>query len=127
MLTQTQEVNMTNLTTAPEPGNAIVASNKTQLAVSGAAVIGIAAAYAAGHGWLGLSTTDWTSLITLVAGAAAIAGPPILTRAQALKDTVGKMKNTTVVTDAASANALPANPDVVAATPAIVAAIKAAA
>jgi hypothetical protein len=43
---------------------------------------------------------------------------------QSLKDTVGKMDKTTVITDLASANALPNNPYVVAATPEIVAAIK---
>ena len=48
-------------------------------------------------------------------------------RAQALKDTVGHMDKTTVVTDKASADALPNNKDVVAATPEIIAAIKKAA
>ena len=41
-----------------------------------------------------------------------------------LKDTVGKMENTTVITDRASSNALPNNPDVVAVTPEIAAAIR---
>lgn len=43
---------------------------------------------------------------------------------QAQKNAVGNMAHTVVVTDAASANALPQNRDVVAATPEIVAAIK---
>jgi hypothetical protein len=49
-----------------------------------------------------------------------------INRPLALKDTVGSMLNTTVVTDKASADALPKNPDVVATTPAIAAAVKAA-
>ena len=43
---------------------------------------------------------------------------------QAMKDAVGNMKNTTVVTDKASADALPENKSVIAITPEIVAAIK---
>jgi hypothetical protein len=101
--------------------------NSAQTQTSMAALIGVAAGYAAGHGWLGLSLTDWTTLITALAGASAVLWPVIATRAQALKDTVGKMPATTVVTDAASAAALPNNNDVIAATPEIVAAIKKAA
>jgi hypothetical protein len=67
---------------------------------------------------------DWTTIFGALFAAAAIAVPPIVTRAKALKDTVGKMPATTVVTDKATADALPNNPDVVAATPEIVAAIK---
>ena len=47
-----------------------------------------------------------------------------VSKGESLKDTVGKMPATTVVTDKATADALPNNPDVIAATPAIVAAIK---
>jgi hypothetical protein len=54
----------------------------------------------------------------------AVVAPAIATRAKALKDTVGQMPATTVVTDKATADALPDNPDVIAATPEIVAAIK---
>ena len=101
--------------------------NNAQTQTSAAALIGIAAGFAAGHGWLGLSITDWTTLITALVGAGAVLWPVIATRAQALKDTVGKLPSTTVITDKASADALPNNNDVIAATPEIVAAIKKAA
>lgn len=101
--------------------------NSTQAQTSGAALIALVAGYAAGHGWLGLSLSDWTTLITMVAGAGAILWPVIQTRAQKLKDSVGKMPSTTVVTDKASADALPNNNSVVAATPEIIAAVKKAA
>ena len=50
--------------------------------------------------------------------------PALVTRAQSLKNTVGNMEHTTVITDKASADALPDNKSVVAVTPEIVAAIK---
>jgi len=70
-----------------------------------------------------LSATDWTTIIFGLAGVAAVLWPAVVTRAQSLKDTVGKLPSTTVVTDKASADALPNNKDVIAATPEIVAAI----
>lgn len=100
--------------------------NQTQTQTSAAAIIGVLAGYAAGHGWLGLSVTDWTTLITALGAAGAVLWPIVAARAQALKDTVGKMENTTVITDKASADALPKNPDVIAVTPQIVAAVRAA-
>jgi hypothetical protein len=100
-------------------------TNKTQVQTTAATLIGIAAGYAAGHGWLGLSTGDWTSIIGALVIFGSAAWPVIVTRAQSLKDTVGNMKNTTVVTDKASAAALPNNPDVIAATPQITAAVQA--
>lgn len=98
--------------------------NKTQLQTSTAALVGVAAGFAAAHGWLGLGVGDWTTILGGLAAAGAVVAPAIVTRAKALKDTVGKMPSTTVVTDKATADALPDNPDVIAATPAIVAAIK---
>ena len=98
--------------------------NKTQLQTSTAAFVGVAAGFAAGHGWLGLGLGDWTTIFGGLFAAGAVAAPAVVTRAKALKDTVGKMPATTVVTDRATADALPDNPDVIAATPAIVAAIK---
>ena len=99
-------------------------TNKTQLQTTAATLVGVGAGYLAGKGYLGLSLTDWTTILTAVIGVGSVLWPVIVTRANSLKDTVGHMKNTTVVTDKASAEALPANPDVVAATPEIVAAIK---
>lgn len=48
----------------------------------------------------------------------------VVSSSQNLKDTVGKMPSTTVVTDKASSEALPNNPDVIAATPELISAIK---
>lgn len=101
--------------------------NNTQAQTGGAALIALGAGFAAGHGWLSLSVTDWTTILTALASAGVVLWPVIQTRAQKLKDSVGKMPATTVVTDKASADALPNNKDVVAATPEIVAAIKKAA
>ena len=98
--------------------------NKTQLQTTVAPLIGVVAGYLAGAHVLNLSSGDWTIVISSLVGAAAILWPAVVTRAQSLKDTVGKLPQTTVVTDAASADALPDNKDVVAATPEIVAAIK---
>lgn len=98
--------------------------NKTQLQTTAASLVGVAAGYAAGHGWLGLDVGAWTTIGTGAVAIGAVLWPALVTRAQSLKDTVGKMPATTVVTDAASANALPGNKDVIAATPEIIAAIK---
>ena len=89
-----------------------------------APLVALAAGYAAGHGWLGLDLGSWTVVIGAIGAAGTVLWPAMVTRAQSLKDTVGRMDKTTVVTDKASADALPNNPDVIAATPAIVAAIK---
>lgn len=98
--------------------------NKTQLQTALAPLVGVAAGYLAGAHVLGLDSGSWTIVITSLLAAGAVLWPAIVTRAQSLKDTVGKLPATTVVTDAASAEALPNNKDVVAATPEIVAAIK---
>lgn len=98
--------------------------NKTQLQTTAASLVGVAAGYAAGHGWLGLGVGDWTTIIGSLVAVSAIVWPVIVTRAQSLKDTVGKLPSTTVITDKASADALPNNKYVIAVTPAISDAIK---
>lgn len=98
--------------------------NSTQIQTTLAPIIAAVAGAFAAKGWLGLGAADWTTILYSLISAAAIAFPAIITRAKALKDTVGKMPATTVITDKASADALPNNPDVIAATPAIVDAIK---
>ena len=90
--------------------------------------VGIAAGLR-GRAWLAWPRCFLAIGLTIIGGVVAIGAvlwPAIVffTRAQSLKDTVGHLKGTTVVTDAASANALPNNKDVVAATPEIVAAIQ---
>lgn len=99
-------------------------TNSTQVQVGSATLIALFAGFAAGHNWLGLSVSDWTTLATAALAGGAILWPVIATRGKALKNTVGNMDHTTVVTDAASAAALPKNKDVVAVTPAIAAAIE---
>lgn len=83
------------------------ASQLGDLSLSPGMVKSILALATLGNGFLG-------GLVTMFGGT------------QALKDTVGDMDRTTVVTTPESADALPNNPGVIAATPAIVAAIKAA-
>jgi hypothetical protein len=100
--------------------------NKTQLQTTLAPLITALAGYLAGTHALGLSATDWTTIIAGIVGVGAVLWPAVVTRAQSLKDTVGHLPQTTVVTDKASADALPNNPDVIATTPAISAAVKAA-
>lgn len=97
--------------------------NKTQLQTTAASLVGVAAGYAAGHQWLGLDVGAWTTILAAAVAAGSVLWPALVTRAKSLKDTVGGLPNTTVITDAASAAALPDNPDVIATTPAIAAAI----
>lgn len=97
--------------------------NSTQLQVTTAAVVSGAAGFAAGHGWLGLGVGDWGTIFGALAMLAPILWPAVVTRLQSLKNTVGN-SGAVVITSAASANALPDNPNVVAATPAVTAAIK---
>lgn len=73
-----------------------------------------------------LDQATWNTIISSVAVAGVTTALAYINREESLKDTVGKMDKTTVVTDAASAAALPNNPDVIAATPAIVQAVNAA-
>lgn len=98
--------------------------NKTQLQTTAASAVAAAAGFAAGHGWLGLGVADWTTIFGSLVAIGAVVWPVIATRAKSLKDTVGHLPATTVVTDKATADSLPNNPDVVAATPELVAAIK---
>ena len=71
-----------------------------------------------------IDQATWNTLISAVAMAIITAALAYINRPLALKDTVGNMDKTTVVTDAASAAALPNNKDVVAVTPEIAAAVK---
>lgn len=100
--------------------------NSTQSITTSSALVAALAGYAAGHGWLGLDLGSWTVVIGAIVAGSAVVVPAIVTRAKALKNTVGNMDRTTVVTDPKSAAELPNNKDVVAVTPAISAAIKAA-
>lgn len=98
--------------------------NKTQAQTGAASLLGVLAGFLAGSGYFGFSVADWTTILGGLASIGAVIWPFIATRAQALKDTTATLPNTTVVTDKASAEALPNNKDVVAVTPDIVSAIK---
>lgn len=91
--------------------------NSMQTQTSAAAIVAGLAGFAAGHGWLGLSVTDWTTLFTAAAAIGAVAWPVVATRLQNAKDAVGK-SGALVVTTRESADALPNNPNVVQAGPA---------
>lgn len=98
--------------------------NKTQLQTTLAPLIAAIAGFLAGKGVFGLDAQTWISILGGVGALAATIWGAAAARSQALKDTTGGLPNTTVVTDKASAAALPNNPDVVAATPEIVNAIQ---
>lgn len=100
--------------------------NKTQLQTTAAPLIGVASGYLAGSHVLNLSAGDWTTILGAIVMAGSILWPAVVTRMQSLKDTVGS-SGAKVITNAESANALPKNPNVIAETPAIAAAVKAAA
>lgn len=98
--------------------------NKTQVQTTFAPLIAALAGFLAGKGIFGFDAQTWIAILGGIGSLAAIIWGGVATRETALKDTTGGLANTTVVTDAASAAALPNNKDVVAATPEIVAAIK---
>lgn len=97
--------------------------NKTQLQTTLAPLIAALAGFLAGKGIFGLDSATWATILGSLGALAAAVWGAVATRSQALKDTTGGLPNTTVVTDKASAAALPNNPDVIAATPEIVNAI----
>lgn len=98
--------------------------NKTQLQTTLAPLVAAIAGFLAGRGIFGFDAATWATILGSIGTLIAVIWGGVAARAQALKDTTGTLPNTTVVTDAASAAALPNNPDVVAATPEIVNAIK---
>lgn len=98
--------------------------NKTQLQTTLAPLVAAIAGFLAGKGIFGFDAQTWITILGTIGALAATIWGAVSTRPQALKDTTGSLANTTVVTDKASADALPNNPDVVAATPEIVNAIQ---
>lgn len=98
--------------------------NKTQLQSTFAPLIAAVAGFLAGKGYFGFDAQTWISIIGGIAALGATVWGAVATRPQALKDTTGGLPNTTVVTDKASAEALPNNPDVVAVTPELATAIR---
>lgn len=99
--------------------------NKTMIMNIVTPLVGALATYLAAKVPL-LDQATWNNLITSIAISGVTAALAYINRPLALKDTVGNMLNTTVVTDKASADALPKNDAVIATTPAITAAVNAA-
>lgn len=98
--------------------------NKTQIQTTFAPLIAALAGFLAGKGFFGFDAQTWIAILGGIGSLAAIIWGAVATRPQALKDTTGGLANTTVITDKASADALPNNPDVVAVTPDIAQAIQ---
>lgn len=97
--------------------------NKTQIQTTFAPLIAAIAGFLAGKGVFGLDAQTWISILGGAGALAATIWGAVATRETALKDTTGGLAHTTVITDKASAEALPNNPDVVAVTPQIAQAI----
>jgi hypothetical protein len=87
--------------------------NKTQIQTTLAPLIAAVAGFLAGKGVFGLDAATWATVLGSLATVGAIAWGAAAAHNTALKDTVGGMVNTTVVTDKASAEALPMNAGVV--------------
>lgn len=73
-----------------------------------------------------LDPATWNTLVTTVVFGAVTIVLGFFNKTTNLMDTVGNQPGTTVVTTRENAAALPANPDVIAATPQVVAAVNAA-
>jgi hypothetical protein len=90
--------------------------NKTQLQTTLAPLIAAIAGFLAGKGVFGLDAATWATVLGSVATIAAVGWGAVAARKTSLADTVGNLPGTTVVTDKATADALPANSSVVANT-----------
>ena len=86
--------------------------NSTQVQTIITTIGGVIAAYLASKFPL-LDPATWNTLVLAVVGAAVAGIIGLITKNTSLKDTVGNMANTVVVTDPASAAALPNNSSVV--------------
>jgi len=90
-------------------------------------IFGLIATYLATKlNFLGMDQASWNTLVSSVGFGVVTIILGFFNKTINLMDTVANQPGTTVVTTPANAAALPANTDVVAATPQIVAAVKAA-
>jgi hypothetical protein len=89
--------------------------NKTQLQTTLAPLIAAVAGFLAGKGVFGLDAATWATVLGSLATIGAVAWGAVAARKTSLADTVGQ-GGTVVVTDKATADALPANPNVVSST-----------
>ncbi len=76
--------------------------------------------------FLGMDQATWNTLVSGIGFAVVSAILGVFGKTTSLMDTVGSQPGTTVVTTRENAAALPANPDVIAATPQIASAVNAA-
>lgn len=76
--------------------------------------------------FLGMDQATWNTLVSSIGFGAVSLILGLFTKTSNVLDTAGAQVGTTVITTPANAAALPANPDVIAATPQIVNAINAA-
>lgn len=101
--------------------------NDTQLKSILTPIFGLIATYLATKlNFLGVDQTTWDTIVTSVGFGVVTVILGFFNKTTSLMNTVGNQPGTTVVTTPVNAAALPANNDVIAATPAIVAAVKAA-
>lgn len=99
--------------------------NSTQIKNILTPIIGLAVTWLASKFPL-LDAATWNTLVSTVVFAVVAVVLGIFNKTTNLMDTVGNQPGTTVVTTPANAAALPENPDVIAATPQVAAAVQAA-
>jgi hypothetical protein len=90
--------------------------NKTQLQTTLAPLIAAVAGFLAGKGVFGLDAATWATVLGSLATIGAVVWGAVAAHNTALVNTVGNLPGTTVVTDKATADSLPANTSVVANT-----------
>lgn len=86
--------------------------NQTQTQGGAAAIVAFLAGILAGRGVFGLDAATWSTILGAVLAFGAVIWNIVSTRKTAIANTLGG-NGTVVVTDAATANALPNNPNVV--------------
>lgn len=87
--------------------------NQTQAQMTAAPFVAFLAGLLAGKGVFGLDAASWTIILGGAVGFGAAVWGVIASRKPALANTLGNYKDTTVVTDKATAEALPNNSSVV--------------
>lgn len=101
--------------------------NSTQIKNVLTPIFGILATFLATKlNFLGMDQATWNTLVSSIGFGVVSVILGFFNKTTSLVDTVGNQPGTTVVTTPAVANLLPDNPDVIAATPQIASAIKAA-
>ena len=87
--------------------------NQTSIQTTLAPLVAFLAGLLAGKGLFGFDAATWAPILGAVAAFGATVWGAVAARKTALANTVGNMAGTTVVTDAATAAALPDNSSVV--------------